>query len=53
MKLGAALTDHDVAGDDGLAAEFLDAEALSMTIAPIESGGLALLMCHGVFLLRL
>jgi hypothetical protein len=35
IPLGAALTDQDVAGNDGLAAELLDAEAAALGIAAV------------------
>ena len=35
QELGAALADDDIAGDDGFAAEFLDAEALADAVAPV------------------
>jgi hypothetical protein len=46
MQLRAALADDDVAGNDGLIAEFLDTEPLRMTRASVAGSGLALLMCH-------
>src|SRR5690606_23272617 len=47
MPLGAALTDDDVAGDDGFAAELLDAEALGFGIATVTRGTASFLVCHG------
>ena len=46
QELGAALADDDVAGDDGLAAEFLHAEAFAGAIAPVLDGSLTFLMSH-------
>src|SRR5688572_6260509 len=44
--LGAALADDDVAGNDLLAAEFLDAESLALAVAPVLDGSLTFLVCH-------
>ena len=46
VELGAALADDDVTGDDGLAAELLDAETLAAGIAPVADGTLTFFMCH-------
>ncbi len=46
LELGATLTHDDVAGDDGLTAELLDAEALAAGIATVTDGTLTFLMCH-------
>src|SRR5579862_1340870 len=46
VKLGAALAHDDVAGDDDLAAEFLDAEPLTGTVAAVARGAARLLVCH-------
>jgi len=35
VNLGAALADDDVAGNDGLAAEGLDAETAARRVAPV------------------
>ncbi len=44
----AALADDDVAGDDGLAAGLLDAEAAAFGIATVAGRAAGFLMCHGV-----
>ena len=46
VELGAALADDDVTGDDGLAAELLNAETLAAGIAPVTDGTLTFFMCH-------
>src|SRR5512137_2130219 len=46
VELGAALADDDVAGDDGLAAEFLHAEALAARVATVLDGALSFLVGH-------
>src|SRR5205085_11512706 len=46
MELGAALTDDDVAGFDGLAAVHLHAEVFRVGIATVAAGAYALLVCH-------
>lgn len=43
VEVGAALTDDDLAGVDLLAAEALDAEALSVGITTVTGGACALL----------
>ena len=45
-ELRPALADDDVAGDDDLAAEFLDAEALADAIASVLDGSLTFFMSH-------
>src|SRR4051812_11130456 len=47
VELGAQLTDDDVAGDYFLAAETLDAAALTVGIATVAAGALTFFMCHG------
>lgn len=44
--LGAALTEDDVASDDGFAAEFFHAETLAVAIASIFDASLTFLMSH-------
>ncbi len=46
MKLGAALAHDDVARDDDLAAEFLDAEPPSGAVATVAGRTARLFMCH-------
>src|SRR5688572_1715201 len=46
VELGAALTDQNVAGDDVLATEPLDAEALRVRIATVAARADSLFMCH-------
>ena len=46
VEVGAALADEDLAGVDGLAAEALDAQALSVRVATVARRGRALLVCH-------
>ena len=46
VELGAALFDEDVAGQDALAAELLDAEVFRITVAPVATRSDAFLMCH-------
>src|SRR5580704_10042616 len=46
MKLGAALADDDVAGDDDLAAEFFDAEPAAAAVAPVAGRAACFLMRH-------
>lgn len=46
VELGAALAHDDVAGDDFLTAELLDAEALAAGVATVADGTLTFLMCH-------
>jgi hypothetical protein len=43
---GAALTDQDVAGEHGLAAELLHAQALAVRFAAVTSTAACLFMCH-------
>src|SRR4051812_10212889 len=47
IPLGAALTHQDVAGNDGLAAELLDAEAAAFGIATVAGRATCFLVCHG------
>src|SRR5579859_7506220 len=47
MELGATLAHQDVAGDDDLAAELLDAETAASGIAPVARGAACLFMGHG------
>src|SRR3954447_532724 len=49
VEVGAALADQDLARVDGLAAEALHAEALSVGVAAVASGARSLFVCHGVF----
>ena len=46
VELRADLAHQDVAGDDLLAGEFLDAAPLAVRIAAVAAGALSLLMCH-------
>src|SRR5207302_11460412 len=46
MELGAALAHDDVAGDDDLAAVFLDAEAPARTVAAVARRAAGLFVCH-------
>ena len=46
MKLGAALPHDDVAGNDDLAAEFLDAEPPSGAVAAVARRAARFLVCH-------
>src|SRR5690606_32660291 len=46
VELGAALTDDDVAGLDGLATVHLDAEVLRVGVAAVARGTYALFVCH-------
>jgi hypothetical protein len=46
VKPGADLANQDVARVDALAAEFLDAAALRVAVAPVAAGALSLLMSH-------
>src|SRR5579862_4487337 len=46
MELGAALAHQDVAGDDDLAAELLDPEPLTGTVAAVARGAARLFVCH-------
>src|SRR5690606_3614910 len=46
MPLGAALTNDDVARNDGFAAELLHAEALGFRIATVARRTASFLMCH-------
>jgi hypothetical protein len=47
VELGAQLTDDDVAGDYFLAAETLDAAALTVGIATVAAGALTFFVRHG------
>src|SRR5439155_16105299 len=47
QELRPALADDDVAGDDRLAAECFDAEALADAVAPVLDGALTFFMSHG------
>ena len=47
METIAHLADQDVAGDDALAAESLDAPSLRLRIAAVAAGALTFFMCHG------
>src|SRR5262245_31112244 len=47
MERGSALADQDVAGDDLLAAELLDAEALALGVAAVTSLAACFFLCHG------
>src|SRR5690349_15048401 len=49
MELRAALAHQDVAGDDALAAELLEAEALGLRIAAVTGTAACFFMCHGIF----
>src|SRR5262245_3255978 len=53
MPLGAALARENIAGDDALAAEQLDAEALRIRVAPVARRSACLLVSHGLFLTSL
>ena len=46
VELGATLANDDVAGDDGLTAKLLHAEALAAGITTVTYGTLTFLMCH-------
>src|SRR4051812_6273756 len=46
VELGAALADDDVAGEDLLAAELLDAQAPTGGIAAVARAAACLFMCH-------
>src|SRR3546814_470116 len=46
MHLGAALADDDIARNDGLAAELLDAEALGLGVATVARGAASFFVCH-------
>src|SRR5579859_1239506 len=46
MELGAALTDDDVAGNDGFATELLDAEATARGVAAVAGRSACLFMSH-------
>jgi len=48
MELGAALTNDDAAGDDGLAAEDLDPKTLRVTLAAVGGCSLTFFMRHDV-----
>ena len=52
MEAVADLPDEDVAGDDLLAAEPLDAPLLRLRIAAVAAGTLAFFMCHDELLRR-
>ena len=53
LPAGAALAEDDVAGDDGLAARLLDAEAPAFGIAAVAGRAASFFMCHGVVSFRL
>ena len=46
MELGAALAHDDVAGEDDLAAEALDAEPLARRVAAVAGAAACFLVCH-------
>src|SRR4051812_41587633 len=46
VEVRAPLANDDLAGVDELAAETLDAEALTLGVAPVPGGTGALLVCH-------
>src|SRR4051812_2679416 len=46
MELGAALAHDDVAGQNDLAAEFLDAKPLTRAVAAVARGAACFLVCH-------
>src|SRR5690349_3156121 len=46
MELRAALTDDDVAGDDALTTELLDAKTTAGAIATVAGATACLFMCH-------
>ena len=46
VPLRAALTNDDVSGARGLAAEELHAEALALTVATVAAGTACFFMCH-------
>ncbi len=46
QKLGAALADDDVAGDDQFAAKFLHAEPLADAVAAVLNAALSFFMSH-------
>src|SRR3954470_16706320 len=46
VPLGAALPDDDVAGDDALATEFLDAAVFRIAVAPVARRADAFLVSH-------
>jgi len=48
MDASAALADEDVAGDDGLAAKFLHAEPLRVTVAAVTRCSLTFFVRHGL-----
>ena len=50
VPLGPALTDDDIAGDDGLTAEFLHAAALAIRVASVFDTALSFFMGHGFLL---
>jgi hypothetical protein len=52
VELGAQLANDDVASDNFLAAETLDAAALTVGIATVAAGALTFFMCHGGSTLR-
>jgi hypothetical protein len=51
VQAGAALTDEDVAGEDGLPAEALDAATLGMAFATVAGCSLTFLVSHDEILL--
>lgn len=46
VPLGAALTNDDVASDDGFAAKFFDAETVTAGVASVLNRALSFFMCH-------
>ena len=53
VPLGAALTDENIASDDWLAAELLDAQTLGIRVATVAGGALTFVMCPCSVLLLL
>ena len=45
-ELRSALADDDIAGDDDLSAEFLDAKTLALAVATVFDGSLSFLVGH-------
>lgn len=52
VEVGAALTDEDLAGADGLTAEALHAESLCVGVTTVAGRARALLVCHVLSLFR-
>jgi hypothetical protein len=46
MEARAALPHDDVTGNDGLAAEYLDAKALRLRVATVLAATACFLVCH-------